>query len=179
EIRGAHAEAADWRRASAALAGLDPSQATRLIERIRRGSDDAADLALAPGARAHLRDIARGGADEAIFAALAGIPRLPRRLIELRAVTPAQAAALVRDASILTLSDLDAALDDGRVTRSWDAAIASQLRRASEALALDAQPLTLGRAADIVEPFMAGLRMSCQDLLDITASGDLRRFEPL
>jgi DNA polymerase (family 10) len=98
-------------------------------------------------------------------------PFLLRRLRELSAVNAAGVDALARD-GILTLADLELALLEGRPSASNPA-----IRRAADALAHERGPLTLGRAADVLEGFLPGIAQ-IGVLDDIEPAGDVRRFEP-
>lgn len=100
------------------------------------------------------------------------LPFLLRRLRELSALNAAGADALARD-GILTLADLELALLEGRPSVSNPA-----IRRAADALAHERGPLTLGRASDVIEGLLPGLR-AIAVLSDIEPSGDVRRYEPL
>jgi DNA polymerase (family 10) len=178
EIRGADAEAADLRRAADALDALGPARTTRLLDRLRRERDDG-DADLGAAVRSHLRELALGGADEAILAARTSIPRLLRRLLELRAITSADGVILVQRSDILTLPDLTSTLDDGTLAQTVDAPLLAKLRRAAEALEFDVQPITLGRASDLFDLLLAGMAMECPAIEALTPSGDVRRVEPL
>jgi DNA polymerase (family 10) len=75
---------------------------------------------------------------------------------------------------ILTLADLELAVADGR-----PAAADPALRHAADVLAREDRSVTLGRAWDIVEPFMQSLAGHCPSLEAIEASGALRRAAPM
>jgi DNA polymerase (family 10) len=178
KIRGADAEASDLRGAADALDALGPARTTRLLDRLRRGRDDG-DPDLSDSVRSHLRELALGGADEAMLAARTSIPWLLRRLLELRAITSAEGVILVQQVGVLTLPDLTSALDDGRLAQTLETALLANLRRAAAALEFDAQAITLGRACDLLDPLLAGMAMECPAIEALTPSGDVRRVEPL
>jgi DNA polymerase (family 10) len=100
-------------------------------------------------------------------------PFLLRRLKELRLVDEAQEQALVRD-GIVTLSDLDLALAEGRPTVAIPA-----LARAAALLPGELRSVSLGRAWDIVEPLLDAIGKACPDVQCAEASGAMRRGEPL
>lgn len=178
EIRGASTTAADLRRAAAAIDALGAAEASRLRSRAKRDRLEN-EPGISPTVHWRLRELALGGADDAIRGARAGIPFLLRRLLELPAVTPADAVFLVRQHGILTLADLQLALDDGRVQATRGDAQASRLAQAAAALGLEQRPMPLGRAWDLLEGLATDIAASGAPLDVIAPSGDARRFEPL
>jgi DNA polymerase (family X) len=104
---------------------------------------------------------------------LSTLPLLLRRLRELRAIDEAGAQALIRD-GILTLADLELAIAEDRPLAADEG-----LRRAARLLADEPRPISLGRAWDVLDAFIAALSLHCPMLETIDASGPVRRAEPL
>lgn len=75
---------------------------------------------------------------------------------------------------ILTLADLELAIAEERPI-----AADPRLRRAAEILGRSSRPITLGRAWDILDAFIAALTAHCPALQAIEASADVRRAEPI
>lgn len=176
DIRGAAVVASDLRRAASAIEALDRTDAQRLISRARRDRLDN-EPGISPTIHWYLREVASGGADEALRAARAGVPSLIRRLLELPALSSGEALTLARRAGALTLDDLLLALDDGRVAMALGEPAAQRLAQAARALETEAHLHTLGRAMDVLE----GVITSIADcgVESILPSGDIRRVEPL
>jgi DNA polymerase (family 10) len=86
---------------------------------------------------------------------------------------------LVRHLGILTLADLQAALDDGRVRRTGGEALEGLLRDGAAALDVERRQIPLGRARDLLETLTATMTSACATLDLVTPAGDVRRFEPL
>ncbi len=177
EIRGPGAPAADLRRAVAAITALGPSEQRRLLRRARRDRLGEADLG--PAMRWKLREIALGGADDTLRAARAGVPWLIRRLVELPALSTASAALLVRQLGVVTLADLEMALDDGRIAQVLSRAEADRLAAAAVALRMEVPGTPLGRALAIVEELMIELTARFAGWTRLQPAGDARRYEPL
>ena len=108
-----------------------------------------------------------------------GLPHLHRRLCDLGALTTDDLSALAERLAIATLADLQFALDDGRIARTFEAATQANLAAAAATIASEARPLTLGRATDILETLQGQLRLAYPLLGDVTRAGDARRYEPL
>lgn len=176
ELRGASAEASDLRRAAAAIEALSPALAARLEQRARRDQLDN-EPGITPTLHWRLREVALGGSEVALSAARAGLPLLPRRLLELRALTTDEAVLLVRQLGVLTLPDLLAALDEGRVKQIAGDGLDVRLRHAASALESEVRPITLGRALDLLEVLLTAMS-ACSPALDaLVPAGDVRRFE--
>jgi DNA polymerase (family 10) len=176
EIRGAP-DAPDLRTAVATLDRLGPTETGRVQQRLRRTtSPDELDFPAA--AMWRLRELSSGGADAALRAARAGIPRLLRRLLELGALTHDQAALLTRELGVVTLSDLTDAIQDGRVDRLPEPSPA-RLAHAAEALQLEMRSMPLGRALDVLSAVQDAIAHHCPGLEDVVPAGAARRFEPL
>src|SRR5687768_12737542 len=174
EIRGA-TDAGDLRSAVSRLNGLSPSEAARLEQRIRQPeSPDIPDFPDFPdfpaAATWRMRELASGGGDAALRAGRARIPAILRWLLELGAATPAQAAGLARDLGVVTLPDLEAALEDGRVHRLMPAAVPG-VRTAVDALAQEVRPVSLGRAVEILTAIQTLIAHHCPQLEEVVMAG--------
>lgn len=176
EMRGA-SEATDLRAAAAMLHGLHPGEAAR-VERQLRDGGSYAPLTFPDSVLGRLREAASGGAEGALRAARAGLPRLLRRLLELATLTHEQAALLSRDQGVLTLGDLNDALEDGRIQRLM-APSAAALTSAADTIGLETRPVPLGRAIDVLSAVQDLIAHHCPQLEDTTVAGGARRFEPL
>jgi DNA polymerase (family X) len=177
EVRGDSGEAAELRRAAAAIDELPPAAVADLEHRARRNRLEG-DRAFSPTIQAHLRELALGGTERVIGAAQARLPALLRRLLERPAVASDEAASLVRQ-GILTLADLHAALGDERTTKTAGAALHGRLRPAAEALELEGRSIPLGRALDAAGAFLEEVAATCPAIDLLTPAGDIRRCEPL
>jgi DNA polymerase (family 10) len=176
EIRGGLAEAADLRHAAGAIDALVPELASRLPQLARR--DRLADVVpLNPGVRWRVREAARDGGEQALRAARAGVPLLLRRLLELPAITSAQALTLARS-GVATAADLSVFLDSGRGAM-FGTEIEGGLKVAAVALSTEARPVTLSRAWEVLDGLAETLAAAAPALNALTAAGDARRFEPL
>lgn len=105
--------------------------------------------------------------------------QLFRLLLQQSVVTAAEAATLVSQLGVVTLADLTAALDEGRIARLAGATMADRLQQAADALDLDTRPLTLGRSWDLLDSLLDNLSATCPSLDGVTPAGDVRRVEPL
>jgi DNA polymerase (family 10) len=175
EIRGASPDAHAWRRLASEIENLDATILARLPELARRNR--LSELNVPAALQATVRDIVLEGPDQTVVASWASLPWLIRRLIEFAGVDSTTAAILARN-GIVTLGDLEAALQDGR--------IASQISSHEEHLALAADSLAperlrqpLGRAADLAENFVLLVAASCPEIVALVPAGDVRRFEPI
>jgi DNA polymerase (family 10) len=106
-------------------------------------------------------------------------PYLLRRLVEIGSATPEEAAMLVRTLGVLTLADLHAALDDGRVTRAAGEAMAARLLYAAQHIESDIRELPLGRARDILESVRSAIHAAAPHVEAVIPAGDARRFESI
>jgi DNA polymerase/3'-5' exonuclease PolX len=112
------------------------------------------------------------------------LPSLLRGLLEGPAIASDEAASLVRQ-GILTLADLQAALDDERIRTRAGArktageALDARLRPAAGALELEARLIPLGRAWEIATTFVDEAARACPAIELFIAAGDVRRCEPL
>jgi DNA polymerase (family 10) len=178
EIRGDSTEAADLRRAAAAIGVMEPGAAADFQRRARH-PHFVSGLGLSPAVDWQLREIALGDAGGAVSSAQARLPWMLRRLLELPALSSDQAATLVRQLGIVTVADLQAALDDGRVRQIAGEAVDLQLQQALAALDPEGRSISLGRAWDTLEAVLADIGGACPTIDLLTAAGDIRRFEPL
>ena len=134
---------------------------------------------MSTSALSRLRECLAGRGDDAIRAARAGLPQLYRRLLELGATTSDDAVRLARHLSILTLADLEGAIEDGRVERQLSPAAATRLAHAAEALGHEFRAVNLGRAWETLENLQQILAAVAPQITDVVPSGGTRRFEPL
>jgi DNA polymerase (family X) len=175
EIRGASGEAIAWRRLAADLDRLGLPEQRRLIDLVRRDTLD--DLStLPPSLHWKLRDIVLDGPDMRDVSP-DSIPWLLQRLVELRSIDSSNAAALAR-LGIVTLHDLETALEDGRITAHLPAN-EEDLRRAVTAVSLGHLRQPLGRALDFAENLILLIAAACPEVEGLTPAGDVRRFEPI
>lgn len=178
QIRGSGAEAADLRSAASVIQGLAPAAAEALERRAKRNRLDS-EPGISKGVHRQLGELALGGSHVAVTAARAGIPMLLRRLLELGVVTSREALSLVQQLGIVTLPDLQSALDDGRLTQLGEATLDGRLRAAAAALEIEERLLPLGRATDLLEGVLANITRCCPSLDLLTPAGGVRRFESL
>ena len=101
------------------------------------------------------------------------LPFLLRRLRELRVLEEAAELTLIRE-GVLTLADLELAIAEERPF-----AADARLRRAAEMLGQSLRPLTLGRAWDLLDNFIAALTAHCPTLHAIEPAAGVRRAEPI
>ena len=178
EILGATAEAADLRRAADAIDALSPAAAAGLLERARR--DRLTDEpGITPTLHRGLRELARGNGEMMVAAARSRLPALFTQLLDLRLLETDEAASLVRHLGILTLGELQVALQDGRVRQLGGDGLDGRLRRAARTLEADARSMPLGRARDLLDALAADIAASSPGIDLVTPAGDARRFEPL
>jgi DNA polymerase (family X) len=178
EIRGETADAADYRQAAVFMTTLRPAATTALLQRARQDQ-----LHNDPGipARIHrrMRELAVAGDEAIITAAQAGLPALFKALLTLSVVDTNEAALLVRRLGILTLGDLQHALEMGRILQTFDESLDARLRQAAPAISNDAGTIPLGRARDALEVLSTAIMLVSPALEVLTPSGDVRRFESL
>lgn len=86
---------------------------------------------------------------------------------------------LVRTLGVLTLADLHAALDDGRLTRSAGETLAARLLYAAQHIESDIREFPLGRAYDMLESAVAAIRSAAPHVEAVVAAGDARRYESI
>ena len=98
EVRGDSEDAADLRRAAAAIGEMPPPAVADLEKRVRKD-----EPTFGPTIQSHLREVILGGSATAISAAQARLPSLLRGLLEGPAIASDEAASLVRQ-GILTLA---------------------------------------------------------------------------
>ncbi len=86
---------------------------------------------------------------------------------------------LVRTLGVLTLADLHAALDDGRVTRAGGEALTARLLYAAQHIESDIREFPLGRALDILEAAVSATAAVAPQVDALVPAGDVRRFESI
>jgi DNA polymerase (family X) len=106
-------------------------------------------------------------------------PYLIRRLIELGAASAAETRLLVDTLGVLTLADLQVALDDGRVTRTGGNALAARLLYATQGIESDILELPLGRARDLLDGVISAIAAVAPEVGGLSAGGGVRRFESI
>jgi DNA polymerase (family 10) len=106
-------------------------------------------------------------------------PYLLRRLVELGSVTSHEAAILERTLGVLTLSDLHAALDDGRLTRAAGETLAARLLYAAQHVESDIREFPLARAHDLLESLVSAVHAAAPHVEAVVPAGDVRRFESI
>jgi len=126
-----------------------------------------------------LRELARGSGEMMVGAERARLPALFTQLLNLRLLGTDEAAGLVRQFGILTLGELQLALQDGRVRQLGGDWLDGRLRQAARALEADARSIPLGRARDLLDALAADIAASSPGIDLVTPAGDVRRFEPL
>lgn len=178
EIRGASVDAADCRHAAAAIELLDSAGARTLLDRARTDQLDTRPI-VSRLVHRHLREIAIAGDDAVLGAARSAIPALFRALLTLGVVETSEAALLVRRLGILTQSDLQHALEGGRILENFDESLDARLRQAAPAIASDTALLPLGRARDLLESLSTAIAAESPALEALVPSGDARRYESL
>ena len=104
---------------------------------------------------------------------MSALPFLIRRLRDLHAIDEAQQHAFARE-GVLTLSDLDTAIAEGRPL-----AASAAIRRAAPGLRNEQRPVSLGRAWDILDPLLSALSARCPEIQALEPAGGVRRGEPL
>jgi DNA polymerase (family X) len=176
EIRGVPVDAAGWRRFAADVEQRTPAEITRLEDLARRNR--LAELtSVHQSLHRILRDILQNRPEATIGDGWAHLPWLLRRLLEFAAVDSAGAATLARH-GIVTLVDLNTALQDGRVTTHVPAH-EEPLRLAAATLSIERQRQMLGRATDLADNVILLIAAACPEVEALTVAGDVRRFEPL
>ncbi len=86
---------------------------------------------------------------------------------------------LVRQLSIVTLADLELALDDGRLSQVLSEPDVERVISAATALELEAPQLPLGRALDVIDGILSDLAKTGVPFTRVVPAGDARRFEPM
>ena len=176
DVRGASLEASAWRRLLEDVEHGGDAETARLTELARRNRmSDAARVD--PSLHAPLRELLLDGPEALLSAVVAGLPWVIRALLDLPSIDSDGAAALAR-AGVVTLSDLEAALEDGRIATHLPSHV-DRLRTAAETLK-PARPVTpIGRALDISDALVQLIGVACPSVEHLTAAGGVRRCEPL
>lgn len=178
QICGADRAVTELRQTASTIEALGPDGAAYLAQ---LASDDRfGELAgISPTLHSTLSELASGGAAETLEAARAAVPWLTRRLLELSAVRLGEAVVLARHLNVLTIADLEAALDDGRIAREIGDETESRIRAVADTLRSGVRVMTLGRALDLGETLVGYLARTCPQLEEVVVAGDVRRFEPV
>lgn len=172
DIRGDSTDAADLRRAAGALDSHPAPRPARLNLALERRLFGKAERSTANSA------LTATDLEMALRTRLERVPWLLRRLVEWAVASTSETAALAR-AGIATLPDLTTALDEGLIARPLGVEIDGRVRAVVDRLSAQLQPITLGRACAIVDPVLEHLTAVCPALENATASGGMRRCEPL
>jgi DNA polymerase (family 10) len=175
EIRGASLDANAWRRLASDIEQLGAAAIARLTHLARHNR--LSDLNVPPALQGELREIVLEGPGLTVGTTWSSLPWLIRRLIEFAGVDSATAAALARQ-GIVTLNDLETALQDGRVANYFSSHQA-HLQLAAATLASERPRHPLGRAIDLAENFVLLVAAACPEIEALLPAGDVRRFEPL
>jgi len=178
EIRGESGHAVDCRQAATAIDSLDAVAASTLLERARTDQVPSNPI-VSPQVHRRLREIAIAGDHAALVAARSALPSLFRALLGLGVVDTTEAALLVRRLGILTLSELQHALEAGRILENFDESLDARLRQAAPAIANDAGLRPLGRARDLLESLLVAITNASPAIEALVSSGDVRRYEAL
>jgi DNA polymerase (family X) len=176
EIRGASHDATAWRRLAADLGHLGAAEVVRVTELARKNRLGELSI-LPPSLSSTVRDIVVNGPDLIVGSNSASMPWLLRRLLEFATVDSAGAAALAR-MGVVTLTDLEAALHDGRLAAQFRAQH-ENLRLAAQTLAIQRPRLPLGRAVDLADNLILLIGAACPEIQSLVVAGDVRRFEPM
>lgn len=164
EIRGDTTDAAEYRESAALVATLTPVEAAARI---------------APRVRSRVGELTKAREETILTSARASLPRLHRALLDLSVVDTHEAAMLVRRLEILTLPELQHALQSGRILDAFDDSLDARLRQAAPAIGSDAGAIPLGRARDILETLSTAITACSPAVEALTPSGDVRRYESL
>ncbi len=177
DIRGASFEAAGWRRLAGDIEHGGAKESSRLAALAQH--DQLSGVAtVRTELRWKLRDLLLGDADAVVRSEWPGLPSMLRRLLECGAVDSAGAATLAR-LGIVTVVELAAGLQDGRIATHLPPNTEDSLRLAVAALASERRLIPLGRACDLTDNFIRLVGAACPTLLHLTPGGDVRRMEPL
>ena len=175
EVRGS-TDAASLRSALATIDGLPLVQRTSVLARLQEGRNS--DVPFGASVERLLHEIAALGAEPVLAQARLRIPSLFRWLLDLKALSHDEASHLARDLGIVTLTDLRAALDDGRLRR-LPVGTAERLAAAVPAVTAGSLVVTLGRAMDVLESIQQSIGSHCPMIDETTIAGDARRCEPV
>lgn len=175
EVRGS-LEAADLRAAVAVIDALPRQRGAALLQTLQWGG--ASELPVTALADRVITEIATLGAEPVLAAARLRIPSLFRQLLDSGAVTHDQASHLACDFGIVTIADLQAAIDERRLER-LPLATLERLARAAETLSAQGTAVPLGRAMDLLELLQQTIRLHCPAIEETMIAGGARRFEPL
>ena len=174
EIRGG--DFYDLRDALAIVDRLPRSDLSLFEQQARLGL--STEYGIPASSAEQLQALASGRADAVLQSARATVPVLPRRLIELGAVTTEQALVLVRDLGVATIADLETALEDGRLSRLPSTATL-RIEAAAATLIAEHRAVPLGRAIELVDGLLHALDQHGPFVIERSITGEARRFEPL
>ena len=176
DVRGADVEGADLRRVADAFTPLSSGAAADIVRRARR--DGLQGYPGIPGTSHELIRAFVAGGTNAGGPWQAGLPSLYSRLLGDGVIDSAEASTLVRQRGILTLSDLQTALDEGSIGQRGANGLEQRLQQTARALERDRPPIPLGRARDLLDT-LAGEMFATARIDLATPAGDVRRFESL
>jgi DNA polymerase (family 10) len=176
DVRGADVDARDLRRAADTFSHVSSAAVTDMVRRARRDG-----LQGYPGIPATSHELIRAfmaGGAMAVGPWQAGLPSLYSRLLGDGVIDSTEASTLVRHRGILTLSELQTALDEGSIAPLGAIGLEPRLQQASHALERERRPIPLGRARDVLDS-LASEMLSTARIDLATPAGDVRRFESL
>jgi DNA polymerase (family X) len=176
DVRGAALESADLRRAAEIFEALPPADSDQLLQ---AAHDDGqhAHAGLAPSIAPLLRDPALP-ARLSSGATYADLPELYAALLTHKVIGTEEASRLVRQLGVLTLPDLQAALETDRIRHMGGGPLHDRLHQGLREMETNTRPVPLGRAGDLLDALAAEIS-SCSSADLVTPAGDVRRFESL
>jgi DNA polymerase (family 10) len=178
EVRGDTIEATDCRQAAIYIATLSPAATTALLQRARQDRLHG-DSGIPHRIHRRMRELAVVGEERLVAAAQGSLPGLFKALLGLSVVDTREAALLVRRLEILTLVDLQHALETGRILQTFDESVDARLRQATPVIGNDAAMVPLGRARELLETLSTAITAASPSLDALTPSGAVRRYESL
>ena len=150
EIRGATREALDLRRLADALRGMEPRALGNLTALARQQRLNEMRGVPAP-LRGRIAELIEAGTEQTLRLSRLGVPSFIRQLLEQQSVSTSEACTLVTSLGVVVWTDLEQAIDDGRLEEYLGRDAAQRTRAAAAALASDPPHSTLGRAWDALE----------------------------
>jgi DNA polymerase (family 10) len=178
EIRGETSDAADYRQAAAFITTLSPTAVMTLLQQAPQDQLHG-ESGIPPRIHRQMRELAVQDNHAIVSPSRPALPALFKSLIGLSVVDTNEAGLLVRRLGILTLGDLQHALEMGHILQTFDESLDARLRQAAPAISNDARPIPLGRARDLLHVLSTAIAAASPALEMLTPSGDVRRFEPL
>jgi DNA polymerase (family X) len=176
DVRGADVDAADLRRVADAFSHLTSAAANDMVHRARR--DGLQGYPGIPSTSHELIRVFMAGGAMSGKPWQPGLPSLYSRLLGDGVIDSAEASTLVRRRGILTLPELQSALDEGNIGPLGADGLDQRLRQAARALERERPPIPLGRARDLLDS-LAGEMFATARIDLATPAGDVRRFESL